>query len=144
MKPVMILDMSTLQSLSHGESQRLQHHFFLNVPQVMLFETLADLEQQNSDSTRGQTQVKAWATRMLQPGILFNIWHRDICLAELMGAEVEMCGAAIPQPPRKARGSDGEVLTIYDVTWQNQSLMRWLEGKFADDERSIAKEWRET
>ncbi len=144
MKPVMMLDMSTLQSLSHGEAQRLQRHFFLNVPPVLLLETLADLERQDNDAARGQSQVKAWAARMLQPGVLFNLYHRDLCRMELLGAEFEMCGSAIPEPPKQKRLPGGEVLNVHGVTWQNRSLIRWLDGRFIDEDRSIAEEWRKT
>ncbi|HXI83586.1 MAG TPA: hypothetical protein VNL17_05790 [Verrucomicrobiae bacterium] len=142
MKPVLLLDLSTLQNLVHEEAQRLQHHFFLNVPPVLFLETLADLERPDKASPHRQDQVKAWTSRMLLPGVLFNMDHRHLCRIELLGAEFEMGGSAIPEPPKRKRLPNGEILNFHDVTWQNRALIRWLEGRFADEDRSIAEDWR--
>jgi hypothetical protein len=127
--------------------RRLERHYTLNVPPVLLLETLADLKRDTGDAARSQALVTALARRMLRGETRFNMHHREICAAELSGFSkdrVEMYGVPILGPGKNERMPDGRICKVYDVSWQNRVLIKWIDGAFSEAEHLIALEWRET
>lgn len=123
MGPSLLLDKSTLQSLSHDEMGVLRRYFSLVVPPILLVEILADLKKQpNGDRN---PSVQALARRIVPSSslpVLPN--YREIIRAELTGTRVAMDHRPLLLGGQGVRSADGKRGTVIEASGDEQAILR--------------------
>jgi hypothetical protein len=136
--PTLIIDKSTLQSLTIEEAKWLSHHFHPNLIEPLFVEIVGALTA--TDRRDPVADVAALAKKMLGMGLTTtpNMRHRDLVVGNLLGLEFAMDGRIVfegvqPIPRQRSRA----VLFIPEPP-QIEALRRLAEGKFVDREKEGA------
>jgi len=141
MGPSLLLDKSTLQSLSHNEMAILRRYFSLVVPPILLVEILADLKKQAGSGRKPSVPDLA---RRIVPSSSLPILpsYRDLINAELTGTRIAMDHRPILLRGRGVRSADGKRGTVVDSSSEEQALLRWQQGDFEAAEELLAEQYR--
>lgn len=142
MGPIIILDKSTLQSLSFLEIDFLFRYYLLNITPVLVAEIMGDLSKPRTDGQTDKTRVIQLASKLPQVTSGINFHFRDLILNSLMGDEPPMDGR-IPiyggSPVRDANGALGGVIP---ETPEEKAIQRWRRGSFSAAEEEEGEYWR--
>lgn len=141
MGPSLILDKSTLQSLSHNEMEILRRYFSLAVPPILLLEILADLKKRPGSDR--DPSVQGLARRIVPSSslpVLPN--YRELIRAEIAGARIAMDHRPVLLKGQKVRTAEGERGTILPPSREEQALLRWQQGDFEAAEELLAEQYR--
>lgn len=136
MGPITLFDKSFLQSLSADEAVWFDHFSLPVVCPIFYVETLADLAKKPGNRT-AEDIVADIARKFPEWGGSPCTFHIDMCVHNLLGAEVVMDGR-IPRPGGRPvkRG------VVFDRSPEDEAFSRWSRGKFLDVERLVAAGWR--
>lgn len=140
MGPTLLFDKSFIQSLSVDEAVWLDMFFTINICPYFYVETLADLEKGKSqaDAERG---VRVIASKFPEINGRPNMFHIDLCIAELLGAKISMKGQIIGREAKPFSHND-EIGFISDLEPENEAFLRWQEEKYSEVEKKYARIWR--
>ncbi|MFC1726843.1 hypothetical protein ACFL4T_14570 [candidate division KSB1 bacterium] len=141
MEPPLLFDKSVLQSLSLDESVWFDKFFMTVITPIFYVETLADLAKVIKSGRTSEDEVRIIAKKTPNMNAQPNIFHLDICMAELLGNNVPLDGRIIIAggKPIKSEGKKG---FIYNVAPEVEAFYRWQDGNFSELERNFAKTWR--
>ena len=140
MGPNLLVDKSALQMLSQDELYRLFAHFNLVTCNVLLIEILGDLKKWREDERLSEVEVQRLAKKLV---VAKNCApHTHLTLGNLLGHPVPMTGQ-VPMAGGRPVTVDGETGTFFDVSPENQALLRWKAGEFLEAEKALAETWRE-
>lgn len=143
MGPTIILDKSALQGLSSTEVRFLLKHYSVVIPPILLIEILADLKKPEKEGQKLPAEkVQELARKIRTYDTYNNVWYKELCLLNLLGAHVPQSRQAI------VRGQDayteaGERFEFFDSTAESLALYNWHEGNFTEAEKALAGRWRE-
>ena len=136
MGPISLFDKSFLQSLSADEAVWFDHFSLPVVCPVFYVETLADLAKEATKRTAEEV-VADIARKFPEWSGSPCYFHIDLCVQDLLGANVVMDGR-IPRPGgRPVKGG-----TVFEHTPEEEAFQRWNNGKFLDVEKLAAAGWR--
>jgi hypothetical protein len=136
MGPITLFDKSFLQSLSTDEALWFDHFSLPVVCPLFYVETLADLAKETAKRT-AEDVVADIARKFPEWSGSPCHFHIDMCVQNLLGAEVVMDGR-VPRPGgRPVKGG-----TVFERTPEELAFQRWNEGKFSDVEKVAASDWR--
>ena len=143
MGPIILLDKSTLQSLSFDEIIILHKYYFLIIAPVLTIEILGDLKKPTKD-TLPEDKVIELANKLLPYDSAINVYYMKLLIGSLLGYDIKM-----DRRPEIGGGSpvqtkDGKRGIIIDVTPEEDALWRWRKGEFTEAEKILAERWRET
>lgn len=141
MGPTTLFDKSFLQSLSLDESVWFDQFFYPVISPLFYVETLADLEKAVRSGRTPEQEVGVIADKTPELGGGPCVYHRDLCLADLMGNVVPMTGR-IPVAGGRPVKSDGKQGVVYDPSPEAMALSRWRNREFLAVEREFARKWR--
>jgi len=136
-----LIDKSALQGLSLDEAAHLSSAYLVNTTPVLLAEILGDLCK--ATAAGRVTDAQQIARKFGGSGEPPNVDFRDLCFSSLLGRAVPMNGRVPLSGGAWVRNSNGAPGVIYDVSPQQEALMRWARGKFTDADMALAKRWRE-
>lgn len=139
--PITLFDKSFLQSLSVDEAVWFDHFFQANISPFFYVESLADLKKAVKGGRTPEQEVSALAVKTPQMNGTPNVLHVELCLANLLGQEVEMDGRPVITRGRIVRESDRTV-AVFSESPEAIAFSRWQDGKFLDVEREFASVWR--
>ncbi|MEA3475608.1 MAG: hypothetical protein U9R23_04085 [Candidatus Cloacimonadota bacterium] len=142
MGPTILLDKSTLQSLSWKELSFLYRYYYLNIPPVLIIEILGDLKKFSDDKIRGESEVKKIANKLSSIGDKqINAHYSKIAINSLLGYPIKMKGIPIShKTPFISRNG----AMLLEESPEEKALKRWQIGEFIGTEQILAKRWRET
>jgi len=143
MGPIIILDKSTLQSLSFNEIVILNKYYLLNIAPVLTIEILADLKKP-SKHTIAKKKVTELANKLLPFDSGVNVHYKDSIEASLLGYDVKMDRRPALGGGRCVLTKDGEKGIIFEETPEEKALLRWRNGDFTEAEKILAERWRES
>lgn len=145
MGPTIILDKSTLQSLSQKENYFLFKHYFVVVTRVLIIEILADLKK-GTNKKSPEAQVQLLASKLLSMDSIINAHYVEVCVLSLLGENIPMIGQAFVTGgiPLETPNAFGEKGIFLDEPLERKALRNWQEGNFSETERLLAEEWRKT
>ena len=126
--PALVIDKSTLQSLSDRESRWLFHLFH-----VVL--------------THGKTpeeEVSIIASKVRGYSATINMDHLELCIGDLMGNLVELRGVPALGGGKRVADSRGRVGLVFKEAPEIKALRRWSEGDFSDEDWEFAQFWRDS
>lgn len=138
--PVLITDKSAIESLSPEEARFLYKHLFINIPQILLNEILADLSKGiDNDLIR----VIALANKTRDIDSVINMYYKRLCHESLLGSNIVMDGRVILSNPSKTVHTKEGTGILIDESTEERNRFRWQLGDFSDEEKQAAKVWRE-
>ena len=88
--PILLFDKSTLQSLNIDAAVWLDNFFRTNITPVFFAEVLGDLEKTDPIGRRPDDVVGNLAKKTPIRGSLLNVFHAELCFANLIGETVSM------------------------------------------------------
>lgn len=142
MAPIIIFDKSFLQSLSVDESVWLDNFFISNICPLFYSETLADLHKSVREERTPENEVRIISSKTPQMKIAVNVFHQDICHANLNGYEVKMDGRPLIPGGRPVQSGDKKGF-VFEPSPEAKAFERWQNEEFLELEREYAKLWRE-
>lgn len=143
MGPIIILDKSTLQSLSINEIIILNKYYLLNIVPVLTIEILGDLNKL-SKHTLSEKKVTELANKLLPFDSGVNVHYKDSIIASLLGHDVKMDRRPIIGGGRPVLTKDGEKGIVFEETPEEKAMLRWRNGDFTEAEKILAERWRES
>lgn len=143
MGPVIILDKSTLQSLSIDEIVILHKYYLLNIAPVLTIEILGDLKKP-SKHTLSEKKVIELANKLQPINSVVNVHYKDSIAASLLGHDVKMDRRPVIEGGRSVLTKEGEKGIIFEKTPEEKALLRWRNGDFTEAEKILAERWRES
>jgi len=144
MGPNILIDKSTLQSLSRREDRdeisHLFHHYEVIICRTLLLEILGDL----SKETSSPDDVVQELSHKLTPldSKVIPAWQ-ELCAGNLLGQAVPMDGRPIIREGTPVTLADGRKIIFFDETEEMKLLRKWQVKGFTESERRFAKERRE-
>lgn len=143
MGPHLLLDKSSLQSLSHDELDIMRRYFFLVVPPILLVEILGDLKKDTRK--KGHPSVAGLARR-IAPGNTLPILNgfQELIKAEIGGVEIKMDFRPIILGGKSVKAATGERGHILEVQPEAQVLAKWQQNRFEEAEEILAARYRDT
>lgn len=142
MGPILILDKSVFQSLSHRELLFLRKHFMENLTPILILEILGDLSKEMKGASPDE-KVSALAKKFGGSGNPVNDNFRNLLANELLGAPVTMGkGQIVIRDARRVPASAGGYGIIIDLSPYNLAILRWADREFTEEERKFSEYWR--
>jgi hypothetical protein len=91
----------------------------------------------------GPSRVSFLAAEKTPSDAYPNVHHRTLIEAELQGQEIEMSGRVMLAAGEYRRAADGSLGMHIDEFPEAAMLLRWKNHEFNEDEREVARRWRE-
>lgn len=134
-KRVILLDKSALQSLSPEEVKTLEHHFFVNLPPVLITEILADLRK-----NAGHNIVRGLFSkvRALNPIVCLD-WI-TLCSHNLLGQAFP--SGRIPTDQEPTLSSNGQVDYGKEPPPKIKEIDDWSSGQISGETKESALQWK--
>jgi hypothetical protein len=142
--PALVIDKSTLQSLSDRESQWLFHFFHVVLTPTLFLEIRADLTKAARAGKTPEEEVAIIASKIRGFGATINMDHLELCIGDLLGYLVEMRGVPALGGGKEVVDNRGRVGMVFDEQPEIKALRRWSEGDFSDEDWEFAQFWRDT
>lgn len=141
MGPIILVDKSFLQGLSHIEIDFLYKHYTIVITPILIMEILGDLSkfQEESDS---RNEVKTLSKKILTFDSHVNTHYHKLCVASLLGIKVPMTGQILVDGGQEVQTETGEKGIFIDEPPEMNIIRNWKTGNFSDEEISAASEWR--
>ena len=141
MGPIALFDKSFLQALSVDESVWFDCFFYPNICPLFYVETLADLGKALKPGRKAEHEVASIAEKSPQLHGGPNVFHGDLCVADLMGQPISMARRIVAGGGRRVR-VDGKPGVVYEASPESQAFSRWQDGRFFAVEYQFARTWR--
>ncbi|MEX1015305.1 MAG: hypothetical protein WDZ31_01065 [Phycisphaeraceae bacterium] len=142
MGPSIIFDKSAIQSIGQRAIYEVNRYFYTVLPPVLLMEILADLSLDPEDLEGSKVKVAEVARKVLPPDSFANLDYRSLCIADLLGGEIEMSRRPVVGGARAVVSKDGRQGVHIDVQPENEAVLRWRAGEFNEDDLQFADSWR--
>ena len=143
MGPTIILDKSSLQSLSYDELLELHKCYFVNISPVLVIEIMGDLKKGKSKE-RAQTLVTQLANKLHPTSSGVNSHYRPLLIRSLLGEHVPLGHRTCPSSAIPVSNPSGQVGIFIDESEEERALLRWKDGQYSDAEQLLAQRWRTT
>jgi hypothetical protein len=141
--PTLILDKSTLQSLSIEEARWLGHHFHVNLIEPLYIEIAG--ASTAPDRKNPTADIVSLAKKLLEivPTLMPNARSNHLQLGNLLGLEFELDGRIVLEDVQRLRLPGGRVVNFQDEPPHFEALRRWARGDLNDREQHGARLLRE-
>ena len=104
-------------------------------------ETLADLQKQVAKGRTPEHVVENIALKTPQMDSSPNMHHSRLCLGNLLGSHIEMCGFPVLAGGIQTVTGDKRGI-VFNQAPELQALQRWQRGEFLQVEHEFARRWR--
>lgn len=141
MGPTIILDKSSLQSLSQDEIHFLHKYYLVNIPPILIMEILADLKKESNDNRSSQQIVSQLSKKLISNDSALNVYYGDLIINELLGHTINMSGRTIIQQGDFCKEDDKKGMT-FEVSPEEKAINNWKQEKFTEAETELATRWR--
>jgi hypothetical protein len=146
MGPQILLDKSTLQSLSKDEIILLNKHYYLVAAPTLIIEILGDLKKYTSNIEKSKNEVRTLAykiQRTIDSTITANC--RILLEGNLLGyLDVIMDGRPIRVDGIPIIDKLGRKGMYLEEQPENTAIREWVEGNFSEAELALADLWRKS
>lgn len=145
MGPTIILDKSTLQSLSHEEIVCLGNYYLVNVAPVLISEILGDLKKDVEDENSiSKDKVITLTNKIHSRDLVINEYYFPILIGSLLGEKVKMDGRPTLGGARPVKTKEGKIGLVFEETPENKAMNRWRDGRFSEEEKVLSQRWRDS
>ncbi len=144
MGPQLLLDKSTLQSLSYNEGWCVNRHYWLVFAPILFVEVLGDLKKVATDPDRSKRIVTQIADKIQPVDSCFTAHYKVVLTANLFGNEVNTDGRPIKLGGTPIKDSRGRSAVFFEEEPEQQALGRWRAGEFSEAEHLLSERWRQS
>ena len=145
-KPTIMIDKSTLESLSNDESICLGRYYHAVSTHVLLSEIGADLKKdfdKDFDSKRKPEEVVSLLSKRFRYLYRFNTDWYTLLMLSLLGDKIPIDAMAPVYLDAKVTYTPGIGRGIYLEEQQERKTLRaWADGEFSESDYEMAKRWR--
>ncbi len=142
MGPAILIDKSTLQSLSEKEVFYLQQYYHIVYCPTLFYEILGDLTK-HKDLEASKKEVLKVSCKIYGGDSCFTTDFRTVLVANLLGHKVEMDdGRPLLPGGREVIDGDGKKGMFFDEQPEYDALRKWTNGEFSKAEKLHSKNWR--
>jgi len=142
MGPSIILDKSSLQTLSAREILVLNKLYSVTIAPVLIIEILADLKKSDTGDRSPEEEVVQLASKLSQMGSAVNVHYRALIQGSLAGNSISMQRRPTVGSGKPVRAPDGKIGVVFEETPEELAILRWQDGLFNDAEHALAEQWR--
>lgn len=144
MGPIILLDKSIFQSLSHDEVGFLFKHYTVCIPPVLILEIMGDISKPPREEhfRFNDAQWLAQKVEGTDSGIPADC--RKMLAASLLGNPIPMTGQIPVDTGVRVPDSRGGHGVIIEEPYARKLLRKWATGTFTDEERGASSNIRET
>ena len=128
MGPIALFDKSFIQSLNADAAVWFDNFFLTNICPIFFVETLADLEKVLPKERTPEKEVAVIAGKTPEMWSYPNVFHLQICLANLLGHEVPMNGRLVLAGGRPVKTGERRGV-VFELSAEAQALQRWRCGE---------------
>jgi len=143
MGPIVILDKSAFQSLSHEELGFLNKHYTVNIPPILILDVFADLKQNVTDLAGCQEQIAVLTEKLSLWEARGNVHYRTLCMTSLLGHELAVTGMPVIGGCKVICATDGREDILFDETNERKAIRCLREYRFPEAEALLAAQWQE-
>lgn len=134
------LDKSAVYGLNNEEVDSLDRYFFQVVPSILVNEILAELTKEPDPKI--PNKIAAFAYRVSgNQGLTLN--YRTRLANSLSEREIPMDGRFLASGETVVRTVSGSLATIVETPLEDATLARWERREFTDEERVLARRFRQ-
>jgi len=144
MGPSIVLDKSSLQTLSASEISVLNRLYTFNIVPVLVTEILADLKKDKKDDRTPEQEVVQLANKLSQMDSAINENYMELIRASLIGNAVLMDRRPVVGGGRFVKSPEGKIGIVYEETQEELAILRWQDSLFNDAEHAVAERWRQS
>lgn len=142
-----ILDKSTLQGLKPSEVETLSRYYHLILPPILITEIMGDLYSQKKKGILDENEINVELVKILANKIVThssskNMDYRDLCVANLIGFDVNSDFRPCVQPTKSGENNTGEIIAIIDDEIEMKMIHDWQKGEFNNHDKEYAKAWK--
>ena len=142
MKPTIMIDKSTLESLSNTETHCLGRYYLAVSTHVLLSEIGADLKKEFDDERKPEEVVSILANRLHTLYRFNTSWYTLLGLS-LLENKIPIDGMAPVYLDGMETDMPGVGRGIYfDEQQERRTLVGWGDGKFSESDYKMAEQWR--
>jgi len=138
MGPIILLDKSTIQSLSDEEMVFLCKHYTPVLPPILILEVLADIKYAGIKPELVPVLANKlhWVTDVLPS-------FQNIAIANLLGHPIPMDGRIPKEHGRTVKNEKGEKGIFFEEAPERAAIRNWQKSNFSDAEIAMVKRWEE-
>lgn len=144
MGPQILLDKSTLQSLSEKETFSLGNHYWIVYSPILFIEILGDYKKFKNDIDKSKKEVAKIAYKINGFESSFTANYRLLLHDDLLGHKVPMEGRPVALGGKEVIDGEGKRGVYFDEDPEHKALRRWTEGKFSEAEEILSDSWRKS
>jgi hypothetical protein len=144
MGPIILLDKSIFQSLSHDEVGFLFKHYTVCIPPVLILEIMGDISKPPREEyfKLNDAQWLAQKVEGSDSGIPVNC--RKMLTASLLGNPIPMTGQIPLDTGVRVPDSKGGYGVVFEEPYARKLLRKWAAGTFTDKDHETSNILRET
>ena len=140
--PTIILDKSSLQSLSPKELIILNKLYYVNVPPILPVEILADLKKVKDLEALNERAVIVISNKLIQKDNAFNVPFNNLIISSLLGVDYLNERRTIVRAKSKVKDKYGKVGFLVQESEEQKAVREWQKGNFSESEKILAAQWR--
>ena len=140
MGPVTIFDKSVFHGFSPDDVALFDHFYRSNLLPLFFVEMIGDLEKKSKGRSPEEV-VANLAYKTPTQHCVSNVYHSELCLADLLGDAVRMEGIPIVGGGYEVQAG-GKTAQVFKRSPEQQALDLWRRGDFKQVDRLFAKLWR--
>jgi len=144
MGPQILLDKSTLQSLSQNETSFLKKHYWVVYPPILFIEILGDYKKFGDNVEKSKKEVAKIAWKLDGFDSCFTANCRLLLYDDLMGFNVPMEHRPLLVGGREVIDGEGKQGVFFDEEPEHEALRRWGKGEFSEAEEVLSENWRKS
>lgn len=144
MGPIILLDKSTFQSLSHDQVGFLFKHYMVCIPPVLIMEIMGDISKPPRPGNFKQNDAQ-WLAQKIEAGDSgISASCREMVAAALLGQSIPMTGQIPMDTGVRVPNPGGGYGVIFEEHPARKALRNWAAGNFSDFDRNASQSLRET
>ena len=126
MGPQLLLDKSSLQSLSYDEILCLSKIYYMVCAPVLFVEILGDLKIHLEDEERSMEIVAYIASKIQSGSSIFTAHYKTLMVANLLGTTIETAGRPVRVGGHDVVDSNGKNGVFFGEEPEREALRRWM------------------
>jgi len=143
MGPIIILDKSTLQTLTRDEIFFLNKYYSPNYIPVIIQEVLSNIRR-FPDKRKSEKIAASLANKIKMFSYRMNTQYQDVLIQSLLGNEIQSYGRPAIIGGRSIENPSGEKGIIFRKSAEEDAIDRWAIGDFNSEDEKLAIRWRDS
>ena len=144
MGPQLLLDKSSLQSLSYDEILCLSKIYYMVYAPVLFVEILGDLKKHPENEERSMEIVAYIAGKIQSGSSIFTAHYKTLMVFNLLGTTIETAGRPVRVGGHDVVDSNGKNGVFFDEEPEREAVRRWMNSEFTEAEQVLSKRWRDS